>query len=362
MSKNARQFTFDGNDFSVKGEKEVKVTYGERTASFRVQVKEAGEKERLVLADFDFDADETGFTSEHAKASGSYALQESYSTKYGKALYLDGSSNQYLTVTDKNGGSLLTGTDELTISYDAKPDRTDTNWALFAAPDGSAPVYKSEKYLGIMVKGGTTTVERYNNQGSRPAAAAASTGTGWVHVDVVIDKTSTTVYVNGEKKDSQSSTYTLSGILGDNSILQIGKANWGGGEFYKGWLDNFSIRNYAVTEEEVTALAADFMETQPIVSEALVGTAPDRNTALEYRGSDDHTAIRTETDVEKKVIVSYVRKGTDLTNVPVTFRLNGSNLKIEADGAAFTNGGEMNLTKDIQVIFQSGDRTETWTV
>lgn len=323
-------------------------------------VDEDDPMETKVLADFTFDDDSTGFVSEYAKASGNYTLKDSYD---GKALYLDGSASNYLTVTDKSGNSLLTGAKELTISYEMKPDRTDTNWAFYAAPNTTAQTYNKETYLGIMVNGGTTTVERYKNNGSRPAKPSAVTGSDWVHVDVVIAENETTIYVNGEKQSSQASSYALSDILGANSILQIGKANWGtSGEYFKGWMDNFRIVNKALTAEEVKELSAEFLTKMPLVKAAMVGTAPDRTTALEYRGTDDHTAIRTEVDSEKKEIVSYVRKGTDLTKVPVTFELNNPQAEIKADGTAFINGGELNLTEDVQVVFQAGDKTETWMV
>ncbi|MEI3219810.1 MAG: hypothetical protein V8S08_09605 [Lachnoclostridium sp.] len=40
---------------------------------------------------------------------------ESYSSSSGRALYLDGSESQYLTVTDKDGKGLLSGLRELTF-------------------------------------------------------------------------------------------------------------------------------------------------------------------------------------------------------------------------------------------------------
>ncbi len=65
-------------------------------------------------------------------------------------------------------------------------------------------------------------------------------------------------------------------------------------------MDNFRIVNKALTAEEVKELSAEFLTKMPLVKAAMVGTAPDRTTALEYRGTDDHTAIRTEVDSEKR--------------------------------------------------------------
>ncbi len=114
----------------------------------------------------------------------------------------------------------------------------------------SRPIIK-EVYVGAMINNGTTKIERYKNNGSRATSVSAATGTGWTRVDVVLDEGSTTIYVNGEKGETVASSYKLSDILGNSSILQIGKANWGNGEYYKGWMDNFKIYDGALTDEEI---------------------------------------------------------------------------------------------------------------
>ena len=95
--------------------------------------------------------------------------------------------------------------------------------------------------------------------------------------DVVVSKTATTIYVNGVRQSSENSSYGLAGILGNSGILQIGKANWGSGEYYKGWIDNFRIENRALGEEEVKVLASEFVDKLPLeITEVVTGSAPDR--------------------------------------------------------------------------------------
>ena len=43
----------------------------------------------------------------------------------------------------------------------------------------------------------------------------------------------------------------LTDILGDTGIFYIGRANWVNGEGYKGWIDNFTIYDGALTDEEL---------------------------------------------------------------------------------------------------------------
>ncbi len=340
-------------------------------AEYKAVMKKFGygddDTEEKVLVDFDFDTEADlgngakGFASENAKATGSYALKGSWSEEAKKALYLDGSDANFLAVTDKEGKSLLAGVSEMTISYEFKPDRSDTNWVMYAAPNSNAPTYNSEKYLGILAKDGSTTLERYNNSGSRPSNPSVQTGSDWNRVDIVIAKTSTTVYLNGEKKATTASSYQIPAILGNSGILQIGKANWGGGEYCKGWIDNFRITNKASSEAQIKELAASFVNTLPAVSAAVVGTAPTRDEALEYRGTDNHTAITSLLDREKKEIQPYVRKNADITKLPVKFDLVG-NVTIKVNGQAVENGAQMNLSSDTQVVMERGGKAETWTV
>ena len=234
----------DGNTAWDAPEKEL---YSATAITVTCTVKVKGEAEEL-LAYFTFDDEESGFISENAKAEGTYTLKDSYD---GKALYLDGSAEQFLTVTDKDGGSLLAGAEELTISYEAKPDRTDTNWVFYAAPDDRFQSNGKEKYIGLLQKNGTLTAERYNNTNGRPESASAATGNDWVHVDVVYTQTDTAIYVNGVEQSRVESTYSLPELLGNNGILQIGKANWGSGEYYKGWIDNLRITGKALSQEEL---------------------------------------------------------------------------------------------------------------
>lgn len=87
-----------------------------------------------VLAKFDFDDEEKGFDDGYAAAKGSYTIQDYES---GKAIYLDGKKD-FLEVTRTTGDSLLTGVEEMTVSFQAKPDSGSSNWLFYAAPDSQA--------------------------------------------------------------------------------------------------------------------------------------------------------------------------------------------------------------------------------
>ena len=83
-------------------------------------------------------------------------------------------------MTAKDGKSLLTDVDEMTVSYQIRPENSKTNWGFFAAPNADTQKYQQEHYLGIVDINGTTSAERYNNSGARPATAKYATGyNGW---------------------------------------------------------------------------------------------------------------------------------------------------------------------------------------
>ncbi len=206
-----------------------------------------------ILADFTFDADGSGFTSGSAVATGTYSLQ---SHENGNALYLNGTSD-FLQVQTTSGTSLLSGLNEFTVSFDVKPETKDANWMFYAAPNANAQTYLREKYLGVLAnKAGVVTAERYNNSGARPGSVSASAATNdWYHVTIVYAGTESILYINGEEVSRQASQYSVTDILGDNSVVYIGKANWGNGEYFKGLLDNYKIIKRTLTPDEIRALA-----------------------------------------------------------------------------------------------------------
>ena len=68
--------------------------------------EEKPDPEQKVLAEFNFDEEDSGFESKYARATGAaYELADSYSEESGKALYLNGKEDNFLTVTDKEGKS-----------------------------------------------------------------------------------------------------------------------------------------------------------------------------------------------------------------------------------------------------------------
>ena len=169
-------------------------------------------------------------------------------------------SGFWLNVTKSDDSAVLKGLDAVTISYDSKSASTNQGWSVFAAPNTNAQTYQQERYLGVMDRTTSVNVERYNNAGKRDTTGNVSKdglASQWRHVDLVIDKASSTLYIDGEQAATVApadgaSFAQLTDILGaDGGVLQIGKANWVNGEYYTGALDNLNIFGSAHTAEQI---------------------------------------------------------------------------------------------------------------
>ncbi|MCH5186883.1 MAG: LamG domain-containing protein [Oscillospiraceae bacterium] len=97
-------------------------------------------------------------------------------------------------------------------------------------------------------------MEQYNNSGARPAEVKVRKDEGWNFIAVVYSADKTTVYINGEVAAEVESAYQLTDILGDSPIFQIGKGNWGDGEYMTGIIDEFRVYDHALTGEEIETI------------------------------------------------------------------------------------------------------------
>lgn len=218
------------------------------------------EDAETVLAEFTFDDAETGLNGSGALAAENGTLEFVEDAERGKVLSL--SKDAWLNVTKEDGSPLLTGAEELTVSYYSKAGRTDTNWAFYAAPSAEPQNFGGEYYLGILENNKNITSERYFNE--RQESPSAVCGEGWNHVVVVYGADDTKLYVNGELKATTANNGSLTGILGTESVLQVGKANWGEGEYYLGLLDDMKIYNYALSERDIKMLRGEIADTREL--------------------------------------------------------------------------------------------------
>lgn len=206
-----------------------------------------------LLANFTFE-EATGTVDGGAATAAVHGTVNLVDGPDGKAARLG--RDFWLDVTNRDGSPVLAGHDAVTISYDSKPDSAgNTGWTVFAASGPGTQTYGSEHYLGYLDRTTGLTVERYANTGGRDSTGNLTStrqNDGWKHVDVVLDGTEARLYVDQRLVTMNRAGKPLTEILGDaGGTLQLGRANWGAGEYYSGLLDNFRVYDRALTSAEL---------------------------------------------------------------------------------------------------------------
>lgn len=99
----------------------------------------------------------------------------------------------------------------------------------------------------------------------------------------------------------------------------------------------------------------------PILVSAVVGSVPVEPDAA--RGTDGHTAVTAVLDQKRHVVTSYVRRGTDLSRVPVRFEFDDGTASATFNGAPFANGSTVDLSRGPRVFtVTDGSRRQLWTL
>lgn len=338
-----------------------------------------------ALVDFDFENLNANqeIVTDSAKATGTYGLSDSHAGG-GKALSLNG-TNQWLNITTREGKSLLTGLDELTISYDAKMPKNHVNWGFFAARSASETTYQNEHYVGTVHNPATDkdhlVAERFNG-GARPASAWANVSAydnKWVHVDVVHTEKDVTLYVDGQEAGKEASAFKISDILGKNSVLYLGKATWGAnGEYGKGLIDNFRIYDTALNKDQITEQYGEYV--LEFDKEALsLPEETDRSISLPTTGGsglteitwssnnpevmgNDGTITRGDED-EEVVITATLKSGESKVTKEFTIVVKAKNP--DEDVVAYTKELTLNagfVSEDLKLPAKVGDAEVAWEV
>jgi len=242
------------------------------------------------LASFTFDEE----PADGAFVSGSLRAAVQGTTRlaaaregHGLAAHL--SSEFWLDVRTTEGTAALAGHDALTISYDSAPDAAgNVGWSVFAAPSAAPQNYGTEHYLGVLDRADEVTVERYSNTAGRDTSAnlTATPAQAWRHVDLVIAGTTARLYVDRNLVAARTTGPALDEMVGADGVLQVGKGNWGTGEYFSGLIDNLTIYDRALTADELGVAPTETDLTQALAVPAVViGDLPGRVLGRDVRWS-----------------------------------------------------------------------------
>lgn len=345
-------------------------------------VERASEHKRIAY--FSFDDDTDGFTGDGATAEKQGSPGLSSDGWKGKALNL--SNKQYLTVASDDNSSLLTGLEGITVSYFSKaadPNKDGAGWAFYAAPNTDAPKYNDiENYLGILDHVGEVRAEKFignRNQPTTTSASASSLLNEWRHVAVTFNSQGTSVYINGELKKTGSNTQesSIANMLGESSIIQIGKAQWGSGEYYNGLIDEFSIYDYVMDESEIKKLYADSIKGEEVADPMMLAhytfddiAIYDGNASKIDRGKVSDGAVvpnTSEATAGKDYDAVIVGDGASLRAGGSSLELPGGNADsnsayVQIPSGMFTDeNGKMRDTLSINIWMQNLSNSGNWT-
>lgn len=297
-----------------------------------------------LLIDLDFNNGDLTSNSAYGKAAVVGTEEYDTGSDGSKCFKLNGAN--YIELTDANGGGLLTGRENLTIAFKAKPTATSAAWWFYAAPNTNTQTYQKEVYLGALGSNTTLSFERYNNSGSRcPVASGTYTYNDWNDVVISLSEGNTQIYVNGTLAGEQTSDYLLSSILSESSIAYIGKANWGQGEYTTGLIDDFKIYAYSTPTINIGDLSA-------VTSDITLPTSGEGYTVVWT--SSDTTVITNDgkvtqpTGSNKTVTLTAAITLTDLgitLNKEFTATVIGKGAVIDTF-TAFAKDGKLEFTSD----------------
>lgn len=286
-------------------------------------------------------------------ATGAITSGKTTATIHGAAAIADGndgtqaariSNNFWLDVKNTDGSAVLKGKHAITISYDANPDTKangNLGWSLFAASNSNAQKYQFEHYIGFLDTEGHVYFERYNNSGARNDMGAAKDGvhSGWKHVDVTVTDEATSLYIDGQLVNRRApidDTHQLTKILGESGgILQVGRANWGNGEYFKGIIDNIKIVDS--TEAAVRDAIATMNIPQTATEDFTVLTSSNgkpvtwqsNNTAITI-GEDGVAKVTRPAVGQKDAVVTLTAASGDLSR---TYTVNVPHIPSDAEDA-----------------------------
>lgn len=287
---------------------------GDTIATGSIDINVYPEKGRLI-AEFTFDEDAAEFHGAGAVAKKADPDDKTHVSvvkddTYGNVLRLNNEPNaevgNWLEVTkdDESKSSLLSGIQEFTVSYDSLNEGLFNNsWTFFADQPGVRA--DARNYLAIAERTDDPVnplqVER---KGFNFGAGSTN---GWKHVDVVFGEYNTEIYVDGELRGSFTSTSSVTECLGEDSFVYIGHATWPvstatgenlGHEYWKGYLDNYKIYDYALTAEEIASTPVSNIEVTADPSTVFAGNTLQLAATVVPMNATDKTVEWTSSDPE----------------------------------------------------------------
>ncbi len=295
---------------------------------------------------------------------------DSLTQKGNAAITADG-ENHVLSLTGESGtyASLpkgwMNGLDKATISFDVKTQTAAGAFFTFAIGQNNTQYMflrtREKEFYTAITKGS------YSAESKATAALSSSALNTWKNVTMVFDENKMYLYIDGVLSASNEATALTLSELGNDASILFGKSFYSGDGYFKGEFDNIKMYDRALSQSEIVAMNIDKIQ---LVNHAYIGTYPTPpgaaedpdSTADAWKGLDDHTAVSAKVDSENKKITSYVQPEADLTKLEVNLTLADDSATMKINGKDFTNGMQVDLSKDAVLEVSAYGLTENWTI
>ena len=234
--------------------------------------------EKLLYFSFDEDISNNTIVGEGATANVVNGAEISKTDKKlgNGALLLDNNQQQRLSIPAGvlSGKNVEGMTNEgLTISYWSKVVRSSPGWVYFILPAGTTN--NDRKYAGILDNTDKLQVEYHSPGGVANGAPKTNI---WKHVMVTMKGTTATLYVDGKKIQSSEEIEAGRRPNGvpdlSGSEINIGYATWGSGEYFAGYIDEFTMYDAALTDEQAMAVCEQELMKEAIQNGFIETTGP----------------------------------------------------------------------------------------
>jgi len=201
---------------------------------------------------------------------------------YGKESYAT------LITTHRSGTAALNLTNQnsyvqIPYSLTHQPAMTIAAWVRWGGGTNWQRIFDfgngSDSYMFLTPSNGSEMRFVMKNGSSEEVLSAAKLpSSGFQHIAIAISPaesgmTSVTIYVDGVAKATKSD-FTISPADIAASVAYIGRSQFPSDPYFKGYIDDFRIYNYALSAEQVAALMTDTEATSADIKDSYEDTVP----------------------------------------------------------------------------------------
>lgn len=281
----------------------------------------AAKKNPIIYYDFEDEKDKSGNFFD-AQFAPSAAIAQGISG--GQGLFLDGTSESYVTIPSE----ALSGLEDYTISAWIKPDSKDTTQRVFDfGTDTNRYMFLTPYYANGVLRG-AITANGYTMEKGINVETDIESGR-WTHIVMMQEGDVMRIYIDGslsgEADNIRLDPYEIKHTI---PYCYIGKSMWENDKYFYGTIDEFRIYDRALSGDEVkelfeteNTLACNISEADGIytIEFAQDGTDIERFTAIFAQYGDD--GIMTSADCE---IIDFTENGF----VTITAEKTGAAYKV----------------------------------